>query len=200
MVSIRHGLSGLLAQMRMRRHLEEVAILFRQALQAVRHLVDVDLCHAAATRPLAVHARERLDDLRVVADVGLHAGRDESKPDEIARHFGVIRGRQVRDVLQEGKLQLLVDCRHQPPVENAQPPIARAQQVARVRVAVQQASREEHREVGVEGDTAQLRDVVGLRALETFAVDPLCHQHTLRAEGLDDLWRGHDIRERRVGD
>ena len=78
----------------------------------------------------------------------------------------------MRDVLQKVELQVLIDARHKPPVEDAQPAVLGPQQVARMRVAVQQSGREEHRKVCVEGDAAQLRDVVRLRALEPLALDP----------------------------
>ena len=62
-----------------------------------------------------------------------------------------------------------------------------------VRNKLKEAGAEEHSEVRVERDAAQLGDVVRLRLLKAFAVYPLRHDHLGRGEPPDDRGSGDHI-------
>eukprot|EP00967_Tisochrysis_lutea_P068253 scaffold89351_cov31-Tisochrysis_lutea.AAC.3 len=102
-------------------------------------------------------------------------------------YLGVILGGQVRDVLDERKLELGIDRGNEAPIKDAQPAIRCTQEVARMRVAVEDAVGEHHLQVGRHGERAQPRDVMLRRgAVEPLALDPLRRQHWPAAQ----LWQG----------
>lgn len=77
-------------------------------------------------------------------------------------------------------VRVVVAARHlegHPPVEDAQLTICRAEQVAGVRVTVQGARVEEHRQVRVDGDPAQPRHVLRAGGRKALPFDPLGGQH-----------------------
>jgi hypothetical protein len=99
----------------------------------------------------------------------------------------------VRDELDQRVLQVARHGQGHPPVEDAEAAVLGAQQVARVRVAVQAARVEEHGEVGVDRDGAEARHVGRLVPVEPRPVHPLRHQHLARRELADDGRRGHRV-------
>eukprot|EP00965_Chrysotila_dentata_P222479 6193001-Pleurochrysis_carterae.AAC.1 len=105
----------------------KVALLLGERLQLARHLAHVDLARAAAAGPLRVDVGERLDDALGGGRL-LHVGGDEAERHQVGGHGRVVLGGQMGDVFEEAQLQLRLECRDQPPVEDAQPTISGAQQ------------------------------------------------------------------------
>ena len=119
----------------------------------------------------------RCDEATSSCDASLEEARDalaeSSSPIFVVtrRHPHATRRSRRRGVTND--LAAARDGRDEAPVEDAEPPVARAQQVARVRVGVEHARLlEHHREVRVHRDRAEPRHVRRVRAVEPLAVDP----------------------------
>ena len=151
----------------------------------------IEVGEAAALGALRVGLRQEVDDARVLRR-RLAALGHEAELDEVARYLGVVARHQVGHVLDKSEPQVGREAAHQAPVEDAQPAVGGAQQVARVRVAVQHAAVKHHVHVGVHGQRGDARNV-GLgsirRAVEPLAIDPLRGEDAARARSRDDARR-----------
>mmetsp|Transcript_32240 Transcript_32240/g.80287 ORF Transcript_32240/g.80287 Transcript_32240/m.80287 type:complete len:727 (-) Transcript_32240:849-3029(-) len=178
--------------------LEHVAVVLREAGHRARHLGHVDLLRAAAARQLRVERAEHL------GHAGLRDGRllrlgHEAEAHEVARDGRVVARGEVRDVLEEGDLQLALHLGGQAPVEDAQLPVVGDEEVSRVRVAVERARLEEHGEVGGQTHRAELANVALAvrRRVEALALHPLGREHALGRVLQHRPRRAHHLCERR---
>eukprot|EP00966_Prymnesium_polylepis_P108287 2506586-Prymnesium_polylepis.1 len=123
----------------------------------------------------------------------LAARRYKAELDEVRRHLGPVGGGHVRHVLDEARLDVGLDPLHEAPVQDAEPPVGRAQQIARVRVAVQRAAIKHHPEVSRHRQRAEPRHVGGggTRAVQPLALDPLGREHAPAAQRVEHARREH---------
>ena len=138
-----------------------------------------DLLRPPTLRELPQHEREAVGEVGRAHTLEL-LGRREAQVHKVVGHRLVVLAVDVGDELDEGVLQVRGHRQRHPPVEDAQPPVRRAQQVAGVRVAVQRSRFEQHRQVGVDGDGAEARDVGRGVEVEPRPIHPLRHQHPRR--------------------
>eukprot|EP00964_Phaeocystis_antarctica_P039960 scaffold22828_cov72-Phaeocystis_antarctica.AAC.2 len=152
-----------------------------------------DLGGPAARRELAEGEGDALRDARGLELLGGDALGREAQVDEVLRDLAVVLGVDVRDELEQRVLEVLRHVERHAPIEDAQPAVGGAQQVARVRVAVQHARVEQHRQVGVDRHAAQPRHVGRGVAVEARALHPLRDEHAVAHELRDDGGRADRV-------
>mmetsp|Transcript_6879 Transcript_6879/g.18650 ORF Transcript_6879/g.18650 Transcript_6879/m.18650 type:complete len:282 (+) Transcript_6879:767-1612(+) len=142
------------------RDLKHVAVRLRQPREPASHVVDVNLGSATAGTEIRIDSGKDLRDT-LAGNGALLALWHKPEAHEVSRDGVVLLACEVSHVLEEGDAQLRLHRGHQAPVEDAEAPVLGAEQVARVRVAVQRACLQEHEQVGGEAHGAQLADVAG---------------------------------------
>mmetsp|Transcript_33033 Transcript_33033/g.78774 ORF Transcript_33033/g.78774 Transcript_33033/m.78774 type:complete len:680 (-) Transcript_33033:684-2723(-) len=175
-------------------------LLARKVAELIAHSLlnaRLRLLGPAALGQLLQNQRQRLHDPGLHDDVLLPLGH-EPEVDQVLRDLRVILGDQVRDVLEEAVLQVLLDLDAHPEVEDAQPPVGSAQEVAGVRVTVQQARIQQHRQVRVQRHSRQPPHIPCLGRGQTLAVDPLGDKDSVGAELVNHFRGRHRIQTPRL--
>ena len=122
--------------------------------------------------PLLEDLRERRQQ-RGAVDVG----REEAQRDGVVDERGHVAAHQVHHRRRQRAAVKLVDLGAEPKVDQDEAAVAVDEQVARVRVAVEEADVEQLREEALDPDGDQPSDHVGRRPRELLAVDPLSGEH-----------------------
>mmetsp|Transcript_29807 Transcript_29807/g.75042 ORF Transcript_29807/g.75042 Transcript_29807/m.75042 type:complete len:624 (+) Transcript_29807:182-2053(+) len=149
---------------------------------------STDVAHTPAADELPHHLLK--DGLDVKVTEVRVALRHKAQRDEVIRDAVPVLQRQVGDVLHQRHTLLLRHLAHEAVVEDGDLAVGRTQQVARVRVRMQEACLEQLDEVGVQDGVAQRQDVVRAALAQLLPRNPRGGEQVARGELGPDV--GHD--------